>query len=140
MKRNIRFINTAVSAYWLKANIKVSIASRLKIDNMGIFATALFYLILGIILFILLPLANYPPHVGLMAIMSVITAYGLFRKRNWSLWTAVILFFVNTTFSIFNLYVFFGVNLLFMMGAIALLALTWIFTVYTATKRPILTN
>jgi hypothetical protein len=136
----VKLINAAVSAYWLKANDRVSIASKLRIDNTGIFATSLFYLIVGIILFVLLPSANYPPHIGVMAILSVITAYGIFRKRNWSLWTVVMLFFIFTTFGILQLYWFFGIDLLFTMGSIALLALTWVFTVYTATKRLILTD
>ncbi len=136
----VKLINAAVSAYWLKANIKVSIAAKLKIDNMGLFIATLFYLVVGIILFILLPIANYPPHIGVMAILSVITAYGLFRKRNWSLWTVVMLLFIFTAFSVLQLYWFFGTDLLFTMGSIALLILTWVFTAYTATKRPILTS
>ncbi len=135
-----KLINAAVSAYWLKANVNVSIAAKLKIDNMGLFVATLFYLVVGIILFILLPIANYPPHIGVMAILSVITAYGLFRKRNWSLWTVVMLLFIFTAFSVLQLYWFFGTDLLFTMGSIALLILAWVFTAYTATKRPILTS
>ncbi len=115
----------------------MSIGSKLKIESMGMFAALVFYAVVGIIFLALLPLSNaYLPHVGIMGILSLITAYGLFKKRTWALWIIVILFLVSTTFSAYTIYVFFMEDqLLFFIGTIAYLVLTWVFTIYTAMKR-----
>ena len=113
----------------------MSIGSRLKIESKGIFATTAFYAISGVVFFVLLAMASFAPHLGIIGLFSLVTAYGLFRKRAWTIWFVVVLFFVGTTFSAFMMYYVLGTDYLLGMGAIAYLALTWIFTAYTATKR-----
>lgn len=113
----------------------MSIGSRLRIENFGIFLTAVFYAIVGIAFFAMLPLADFPPHIAAMGILSLVTGYGLFRKRNWAIYPVVMLFFIATTFSVYMLYYLFGQALLIDIAMVTYLILTWVATAYTATKR-----
>jgi len=45
-----------------------------------------------------------PPHVGGLAVLSFIAAYGLFRTRKWSVWLVIILFFPQLIFGSVSLY------------------------------------
>ena len=111
----------------------MSITSR--IGNKGTFATSVFYAAVGIIFLILLPMSGFAPHIGLLGIISLVTAYGFFRKRAWSFWLVVILFVSVTTFAVFMLYNAMATDLLTSLVMIALLILTWIFTGYAILKR-----
>jgi len=113
----------------------MSLKSKLKIESTGMFAALAFYAIVGIVCFAVLPMTDFPPHIGIIGILSLITAYGLFKKRVWAIWLVVVLFFVATTFSAVTLYYVFGSDLLLGISAIVYLILTWIFTAYTAAKR-----
>ena len=132
---NIKFINVVVYALWLKAKLEMSLGSRLKIENLGMFLSSVFYAVAGIVFLAALVMASFPLHLGIIGIFSLITAYGLFKKRNWVIWFIIILFFVATTFSAYILYYSFWENLLISIGAIAYLILTWIATAYVAAKR-----
>ena len=111
----------------------MSLKSRLKIESVGMFVALIFYAVAGIILLAVLPLANFPPHIGIIGILSLLTAYGLFGKRAWTIWFVIIVFLVGTTFSVATLY--FGRDLLLDISMIAYLILTWIFTAYVTNKR-----
>ena len=134
-KDNIKLINDTVNALSLKVNEKVSLGSRLKIESKGMFATSAFYAIVGIIFFVLLVMASFAPHLGIIGIFSLVTAYGVFRKRTWAIWFVVILFFVGTTFSAFMIYSILGADYLLGISAIVYLVLTWVFTAYAVDKR-----
>jgi len=113
----------------------VSFGAKLKTANIRTLAPVAFYGAVGVLFLVLLPLANFPPHVGLTGILSLITAYGLFKKRFWATWLVVALFFVATTFSLYTLaYVIFS-NWIVGIGMIAYAVLTWVFTAYTLSKR-----
>ena len=116
----------------------MSLRSKLGIEKIGMFASFAFYAAAGIICFVLFLLANFPPHIGIISILSLIAAYGLFRKRVWAIWLVVMLFFIVTTFSAYTLYHFLDKDLLLAISMIAYLILTWVFTAYTASKRKIL--
>jgi hypothetical protein len=116
---------------------KVSLGSRLKIESKGMFATSAFYAIVGIIFLILLVMASFAPHLGIIGIFSLVTAYGVFRKRTWAIWFVAILFFVGTTFSAFMIYTILGADYLLGISAIVYLALTWVFTAYAVEKRKV---
>jgi hypothetical protein len=105
--------------------------------TMGIKALApiAFYGVAGIILIILLPFANFPPHIGLTGIMSLITAYGLFTKRPWATWLVIALFFVATTLSLYTLYFIIFSNWIVAISMIVYAVLTWVFTLRTLSKR-----
>jgi len=113
----------------------MSLASRLKVESVGRLLNIVFYAIAGIILFIALPFANYPPHIAIIGIISLITAYGLFVKRNWSLYTVIMLLLIVTTFAAYMLYYLATINLILEIGVVVYLILTWISAIYISTKR-----
>jgi SNF family Na+-dependent transporter len=118
-----------------EGNIPVSFANTLKNASLSALASVAFYAVAGIAFLILLPLAGYPPHIGLTGIMSLITAYALFTKRRWATWLVVILFFVATTISLYTLYFIILSNWLTSLGLIVYAVLTWYFTYYSLLKR-----
>jgi len=113
----------------------VSFGSKLKTADIRALAPVVFYGAVGVIFLALLPLANFPPHVGLTGILSLITAYGIFKKRFWALWLVVALFAVATTFSLYTLYIVAFSNWIVGMSMIAYAVLTWAFTLYLVLKR-----
>ncbi|MGB9675588.1 MAG: hypothetical protein ACPL0C_00190 [Candidatus Bathyarchaeales archaeon] len=113
----------------------MSIKSKLKIESTGMLLASVFYLAAGAICFFLLATNPSLIHIGIIGILSVITAYGVFSKRFWALWTATILFFMITVFSAVMLYYFFGTDVIIDLSFVAYLILTWISTAYLASKR-----
>jgi hypothetical protein len=113
----------------------MSFASKLKMESVGMMLTLIFYLIVGIVSFAELAITYSPPYIGIIGAFSLVTAYGLFRKRSWTIWFVAVLFLTATTFATYTLYYFFWQNLLLTIGVLAYLVLTWIFTAYTASKR-----
>jgi len=114
----------------------MTLKSKLKIESVGMFAAFIFYAIVGIFSLVVLATSNFELiHIGLIGILNLISAYGLFKKRAWVFWVVVALFFIATTFSASMLYYAFGIDILLDVGVIAYLILTWTFTVYTAAKR-----
>lgn len=113
----------------------MSLGSKLGIENRGMAATLVFYLVVGIIFLALLPLTGFPPHVGIIGIFSLITAYGMLKKRSWAIWFVVVLFLVATTFSAYMFYYYFLSDYVLSLAMIAYLVLTWVFTGYVASRR-----
>lgn len=111
-----------------------SILKAIKTMGMRAFAPIAFYGVVGILFLILLSFANFPPHIGLTGIMSLITAYGLFTKRSWAKWLLVAMFFVATTLSLSTLYYTIFNNWIVDIIMIAYAVLTWVFTVRTLLK------
>jgi len=102
---NIKFINVVVNAFRLKGGLWMSLKSKLKIENVGMFAAFVFYAVVGIICFAVLAIVDFSlVHIGIIGILSLITAYGLLRSRAWTLWVVVALLFIATTFSAYTLY------------------------------------
>jgi hypothetical protein len=116
----------------------MSIGSKLKIESKAMFAAFVFYAVAGIMCFVVLAIDFRWIHVGIIGIFSLITAYGLFKKRVWTIWLIVMLFFIVTTFSAYNLFYSLGKDLLLDLSTAAYLILTWVFTVYTVVKRKML--
>jgi hypothetical protein len=113
----------------------MSFASKLKTADIRTLAPTAFYGTAGIIFLVLLPLANFPPHIGLTGILSLVTAYGILKQRFWALWLVVALFAVATTISLYTLYVVQFSNWLVGISMVAYAVLTWVFTVYILLKR-----
>jgi hypothetical protein len=113
----------------------VSFRSKLKIVDVRTLATAAFYGAVGIIFLALLPFANFPPHIGLTGILSLVTAYGIFKKSFWAVWLVGALFAVATTISLYTLYVVQFSNWFVGISMVAYAVLTWIFTAYILLKR-----
>jgi hypothetical protein len=114
----------------------MSLKSKLKIESVGMFASFVFYAVVGITCFAVLAIVDFSLiHVGIIGILSLITAYGLLRSRAWALWVVVALLFIATTFSAYTLYFAFEKDVVLDVSMIAYLIFTWVFTVYTAAKR-----
>jgi hypothetical protein len=113
----------------------VSFGSKLKTAGIRTLAPVAFYGAVGIIFLVLLPLANFPPHIGLTGILSLVTAYGIFKKRFWAAWLVVALFAVATTISLYTLYIVQFSNWLVIISMVAYAVLTWIITAYIMLKR-----
>lgn len=113
----------------------MSFGSKLKTAGIRTLAPVTFYGAVGIIFLVLLPFANFPPHVGLTGILSLITAYGIFKKSFWAVWLVGALFAVATTISLYTLYVVQFSNWLVGISMVAYAVLTWLFTAYIMLKR-----
>lgn len=114
----------------------MSLRSKLKVESVGMFAAFVFYAVVGIICFAVLTIVDFSLiHIGIIGILSLITAYGLLKSRAWTLWVVVALLFIATTFSAYTLYFAFKKDLLLAVGMIIYLIFTWVFTAYTAAKR-----
>ena len=122
----------------------MGLQSKLGIEHKGMFFFALFYLITGVMNLMILGMNELePPHIALVAFVSLITAFGLYRLQQWSLWLVVGLFFISTTYAAITLNTVLTIystspeasNLLAIVALTAYLILTWIATIYVAAKR-----
>jgi len=118
--------------------------SKLKVEKPGMLATSIFYVIVGVAETIILVLSNFSlVHVGSLAVLSLITAYGLFRMKKWAVFLVTGLFFLGIAFSVPVLYVsvmwktfYPSVDvLLFHLALIAYLILTLIVLIYVISVR-----
>jgi hypothetical protein len=117
----------------------MSLGSKLKIENVSLLVVAAFYASVGIVCFATLAIVDPRfVHIGIIGILNLMTAYGLMKKRNWSVWLVIALFFIATTFSAYTLYYFALRDLLLGASMIAYLVLTWVFTAYMTAKRKML--
>jgi hypothetical protein len=76
-------------------------------------------------LLVFLPLSGFPPHLALLGILSLITAYSLLTNRVWATW---LVFIQLITISVFSLYTFYAVgfsNVIVALIMVAYVALTW---------------
>lgn len=114
----------------------MSLKQKLKMENVGMIAAFVFYAVVGTICFVVLAIVDFSLiHVGIIGILSLITAYGLLKSRVWALWVIIALLFIATTFSGYTLYFAFEKDVLLDASMIAYLIFTWVFTAYTAAKR-----
>jgi hypothetical protein len=113
----------------------VSIANKVRSLNRLEAASVAFFGIAGVFLLVSLPFSGYPPHIGFLAIVSLITAYSLFVKRAWAPWLVGFLFIVNSAFALFTLYVVGLSNVIVALGMIGLVVLTWVLTIFMLLKR-----
>ena len=113
----------------------MSLASKLKSFNRIELTSLAFYVISGIILLAYLPFTGYAPQLGLLGILSIIVAYGVFTKRAWAPWLIFILFVGASTLSLYTLVVAGFSNALLGISMIAYAVLTWIFAIYLLLLR-----
>ena len=116
----------------------------LKVEKLGVLAVSIFYVIVGGAEAIVLALSNFRLiHVGPLAVLSLITAYGLLRMKKWSVFLVTILFFPAITFGASVLYAsviretfYPSVDvLLFHLALIVYLILTLIALIYVVAVR-----
>ncbi|MGO8806391.1 MAG: hypothetical protein ACLQO7_07290 [Candidatus Bathyarchaeia archaeon] len=108
----------------------LALASRLKNFNRIELLSLAFYVLSGLILLVSLPFASYAPQLGLLGILSLIVAYGVFTKRGWAPWLIFILFIAATTFSLYTLVVAGFTDALIGLSLLGYLLLTWVFAIY----------
>jgi len=122
----------------------MTLKERLKIESMPIFVFAIFYVLAAIwTLAILVANGVSMVHTALIALLSLITAYGLYRMQKWSLWLVVALFFIGNTFGLVTLYWSIATDgfagsiyvLLLNLSLIGYLIMTWLATIYIGAKK-----
>lgn len=84
-----------------------------------------FYAVTGVLLLIFLLFTGFPPHIGFLGIVSLITAYSLYAKRVWAPWLVFILLVTSTVFSVITLYAVGLSNLFVTAMLLPYLVLTW---------------
>jgi len=120
----------------------MTLKSKLKVENPVVLLFSVFYAVAGAAEIFVLAVTNFtaPPHLGVLGLLSLITAYGLFKMRRWSVLLVTALFFLGVTFSATTLYdsiilqTFEGA-LLFHVALIAYMIMTVIAFIYVAAKR-----
>ncbi|UCB59720.1 MAG: hypothetical protein JSW72_06210 [Candidatus Bathyarchaeota archaeon] len=117
---------------------------KLGFNNKGMLFFALFYSVIGIVNFIIVGIYGLGLfHVGLVAVLSLFTAFGLYRLQKWSLWLVVGLFFIGTTYGAFMLNALLSSSmantnlgqLLAVVAWLIYILLTWIATMYVVARR-----
>ena len=83
----------------------MTLKSKLKVESLGVAVFSIFYAIVGVAIISILVLSNFTiPHMAVLAFLSLVTAYGLFRMKKWSVLLTIVLFFLGTTFGVTTLY------------------------------------
>ncbi|MEA2090271.1 MAG: hypothetical protein U9O89_05890 [Thermoproteota archaeon] len=116
----------------------MELKSKLKAKSLGVLVFSVFYAVVGIIFLYLLAIWSFnPPHLGILASLSLITAYGVFKTEKWSVWLVVVLFFLGNTFCIIQLThpSSFRAGWLLQLPLTVYLIMTWIATIYIGAKR-----
>ena len=113
----------------------MTIATKLKSFDRIELASLAFYAVSGIILLVFLPLTSFAPQLGLLGVLSLIVAYGLFTNRDWAPWLLFILLVAGLAFSLYTLYAVGFSNALVGTSMIAYAALTVIFSVSILLKK-----
>ena len=123
----------------------MSLKSKFRVENSVVLAFSIFYVIAGGAYAFILVASNFiaPPHIGVLAFLSFITAYGLIKTRKWAVLLTTVIFFLGAAFSIPVLYS--SINsqtfssslgaLLFNLTLIVYVVLLLFAFVYVAAKR-----
>lgn len=119
----------------VKEETTVSGTINIRNASVVVLASLAFYAVTGILLLVLLPLSNYPPHLALTGIVSLITAYAIYMKRSWAKWLVAALFFVTTTMTLYTVAFVIFTNILVSVGMLAYAIFTWYFTYYVFVKK-----
>jgi len=84
----------------------MTLKSKFKVENPVVFLFSVFYIVAGVAEVFYLVIENFaaPPHIGVLGLLSLITAYGLFKMRKWSVLLVTALFFLGITFGATTLY------------------------------------
>ncbi|UCE96458.1 MAG: hypothetical protein JSV51_02325 [Candidatus Bathyarchaeota archaeon] len=125
----------------------MELRSGLGIEHRGFFFFTLFYATTGIANLVILGIHSLGLfHVTIVAVLSLIAAFGLYRLQSWTLWFIIGLFFIGTTYIAIMLNISIAsyatnsdITTLFTTIAWTIyLILTWISVGYITAKRKIL--
>jgi len=109
-----------------------------KIENPLALSFAAFYLVSAALFFYSLVMDPGMTHVGLIGILSLITAFGVFRRERWSVWLAFLVFCIANAFSITTLLNPLTAEIggtILEVTLIVYLIIIWISTFYLIAKR-----
>ena len=109
-----------------------------KVKDVFTYFSAVFYLVSAAFFFYLLAEDLGMIHVALIGILSLITAFGVFRKESWSVWSAFLVFCGGNAFAIsllFNPLTAEVGGTTLKIGLIVYLILVWAAMLYLAAKR-----
>jgi hypothetical protein len=113
-----------------------------KIKNPAVLLFSIFYIAVGIAEIGYFAIENFaaPPHIPVLGILSLITAYSLFKMKRWTVPFVVGLFFTGITFGATTLYnsiavQTFGGAMLFHLALIAYMIILLIVSGYLVAKR-----
>lgn len=122
----------------------MSLKSKIKVERLGITVFSIFYAIAGVAITSILVLSSFTiPHAAVLAFLSLITAYGLFKTKKWSVLLTIVLFFLGTAFGAPMLYRSIVINpsssgleaALLNLALIAYLIMLFAGFIYIASKR-----
>lgn len=83
----------------------MGLKEKLRIESTPIFVFLVFYVIAAVgSLYVLAVNGIGMAQTAIIAVLSLMTAYGLFKMEKWSLWLVVALFFIGNTFGLVTLY------------------------------------
>lgn len=78
---------------------------KLETENPGVLLVSIFYAVVGVVLASVLVLASFRLfHVGVLAVLNLMLAYGLFKMKRWSVKLLAALFLPQAVFAIVTLY------------------------------------
>ena len=109
-----------------------------KIGESFAYLSAVFYLASAGFFFYFLVIDLNMIHVGLLGFLSLITAFGVFKKKSWSVWSAFLVFCAGNAFAIsllLNPLTMETSEILSEIGLIAYLILVWATMLYLSIKR-----
>ena len=109
-----------------------------KIGNFFAYLPAVFYLASAGFFFYFLVIDLNMIHVGLLGLLSLITAFGVFKRESWSVWSAFLVFCAGNAFAIsllLNPLTMETLEVLSEIGLIAYLILVWAAMIYLSIKR-----
>ncbi|MFB0567762.1 MAG: hypothetical protein ACETVM_04180 [Candidatus Bathyarchaeia archaeon] len=116
---------------------------KLKTEHPGVLLVSIFYAVVGVVLVFILVLASFRLfHVGVLAVLNLMLAYGLFKMKKWSVKLLAALFLPQVVFGVITLYsvtlwTFSSISetTAFNLSLIVYVVLCFVSLVYVATKR-----
>jgi len=82
---------------------------KFKTEHLGMLLVSLFYVIVGAIFTVILAVFGFKlPHIGALAVLNLILAFGLFKRKKWSVKLLAALFLPQVTVG--------SITLLFILG------------------------
>lgn len=116
---------------------------KLKTDKPGILLVSLFYTVVGITLALILVFESFRLfHVGVLAVLNLIVAYGLLKMKKWSVKLLAVIFLPQIVFGLVTLYHSVSVWIFpgwertaFNLSLVIFVILCFISLVYVTTKK-----
>jgi len=116
---------------------------KLKTEHPGVLLVSIFYAVVGVVLVFILVLASFRLfHAGVLAVLNLMLAYGLFKMRKWSVKLLAALFLPQVMFGVITLYsvtlwTFSSISetTAFNLSLIVYVVLCFVSLVYVAAKR-----